>query len=195
MKVNINRHVFSIEPSKGSMISGVILAIVVFTITTMFAFMTWSRVMGVIWVLSLIVWMAFIISAGITSGYGGFPYWNLFYTNKKTDKNTVSEAEEEKLMRFLSDSNLQVGDTYDCEVIKCYCTCCDNGTITIEADNGFKCTMRTPVKFTVGEEFFVIRDYCFLKSYLESIDYNYSRYAEDQQKWVVDSLNRVVPVN
>lgn len=131
----------------------------------------------------------------ITSGYGGFPYWNLLYTNKKTDVNTVSEAEEEKLKKFLSAGDLQVGDTYDCEVTKCYCTCCDNGTITIEADNSFKCTMRTPVKFTVGEEFSVIRDYCFLKSYLESIDYNYSRYDKDSQKWVIDSLNRVVPVN
>lgn len=100
-----------------------------------------------------------------------------------------------KLKKFLSAGDLQVGDTYDCEVTKCYCTCCDNGTITIEADNSFKCTMRTPVKFTVGEEFSVIRDYCFLKSYLESIDYNYSRYDKDSQKWVIDSLNRVVPVN
>ena len=61
--------------------------------------------------------------------------------------------------------------------------------------DGYICKMKIPITFKGGEEFFVIRDYCFLKSYLESIDYNYSRYDKDSQKWVVDSLNRVVPVN
>lgn len=89
------------------------LTAVIFTIAIMFGFIP-NIVLGVVSVLGIIVWSCFIIFMFITSGYGGFPYWNLLYTNKKTDVNTVSEAEEEKLKKFLSAGDLQVGDTYDC---------------------------------------------------------------------------------
>lgn len=38
MKVNINRHIFSIEPSKGSMVFSGTLTAVIFTIAIMFGF-------------------------------------------------------------------------------------------------------------------------------------------------------------
>lgn len=47
MKVNINRHIFSIEPSKGSMVFSGTLTAVIFTIAIMFGFIP-NIVLGVV---------------------------------------------------------------------------------------------------------------------------------------------------
>lgn len=128
------------------------------------------------------------------AGFGGFPYWGLTsYKSKRTHcpyDCKLTDEERDNLQKFLTGA--------ECPIYKYYCISCKNNAAKFVSDidgTTWVAEMKTPERLEVGAVLYMVNNYCFLKAYLEDINYDYSKYEANKKFWHVTSTDKVKFVN